>query len=424
MGAGRPQRANYQDAPAAAILSTDPDPLAPSTPRRPGYGWIPLFREVDERLLERLLERCEVRHLPEGADLLRPGEANDTIYVLLSGKLMVYLSPEAGAGQGITVEPGECVGEFSAIDQQPASALVRCERAAEVLCLRGPFFWRRLVPLPGVARNLMRGLTQRARTANRLTLEALRERLELEQLRRELDLARQMQSGMLPLAGPLFPERDDLEVCGLVEPAASVGGDFFDAFLLGDGRLFLGIGDVSGHGISAALLMARTIGLLRSLAMATGDPAELLRHLNASLCAGNEACLFVTLFCGVLDPATGRFVYANAGHCPPLLVRGAQTAELPLPRGPLAGAFSAVSYNSRETLLEPGDLLFAYTDGITEAEDGDGRPFGLESCQRLLQTLHQRPLPEILDAIRGDLHRFNGGADLEDDCTLLLLRRC
>ncbi len=394
-----------------------------SAPQR-GYGWIPLFRDVDEGLLARRLEHCEVRHLSAGTDLLRPGEPNDTIYVLLSGELMVYLSPEARADQSIPVAVGDCIGEFSAIDQQPVSALVRCEREAEVLCLDGPFFWRHLVPLPGVARNLMRGLTQRARTANQLTLEALRERLELEHLRRELDLARQIQSGMLPLAHPLFPERDDLEVCGLVEPAASVGGDLFDAFFVADGRLFVCIGDVSGHGVSAALLMARTIGLLRSLAMAAGNPADLLQNLNASLCEGNEACLFVTLFCGFLDPATGNFIYANAGHCPPLLGRDGQVAELPLPRGPLAGAFPQATYTSSATQLERGDLLFTYTDGITEAEDAGGRPFGLEGCEQLLRTRHHQPLPEILDAIRSDLHRFNGGADLEDDCTLLLLRRC
>jgi phosphoserine phosphatase RsbU/P len=398
--------------------------LSPSSAPGAGYGWIPLFRDVDEGVLARRLAACEVRQLSAGTDLLRPGEPNDTIYVLLSGALMVYLSPEARADQRIPVAVGECIGEFSAIDQQPVSALVRCEREAEVLCLAGPFFWRRLVPLPGVARNLMRGLTRRARTANQLTLEALSERLELEHLRRELELARQIQTGMLPLAHPLFPERDDLEVCGLVEPAASVGGDLFDAFFVEDGRLFVCIGDVSGHGVSAALLMARTIGLLRSLALAAGDPAHLLQNLNASLCEGNETSLFVTLFCGFLDPGSGRFAYANAGHCPPLLVQGGQVSSLPMPRGPLAGAFRQASYCGSETVLGKGDLLFTYTDGITEAEDTSGRPFGLEGLEQLLGTHHHRPLPAILDAIRGDLHRFNSGADLEDDCTLLLLRRC
>ena len=405
-------------------LSSDSAPLARPSPPRSGYGWIPLFRDVEERVLARRLATCEVLRLGAGTDLLRPGEPNDTIYVLLSGELTVYLSAEARLDQSIAVEVGECVGEFSAIDQQPASALVRCEREAEVLCLEGELFWKRLVPLPGVARNLMRGLTRRVRTANQLTLDALSERLELEHLRRELELARQIQAGMLPLAHPLFPERQDLEVCGLVEPAASVAGDLFDAFFVEDGRLFVCIGDVSGHGVGAALLMARTIGLLRSLAMAAGEPAQLLAQLNASLCEGNESSLFVTLFCGFLDPATGRFAYANAGHCPPLLVRDGQVAPLPLPRGPLAGAFRQASYCGSETTLAPGNVLFTYTDGITEAEDAAGRPFGLEGLERLLEAHHDLPLPGILDAIRGELHRFNGGADLEDDCTLLLLRRC
>lgn len=379
---------------------------------------------MEEGLLARRLAGCDVRRLSAGTDLLRQGEPNDTIYVLLSGELTVYLSPEARSDQSIPVAVGECIGEFSAIDEQPVSALVRCEHEAEVLCLHAPYFWTHLVPLPGVARNLMRGLTQRARTANQLTLEALRERMELERLRRELDLAQQIQTGMLPLGQPLFPERQDLEVCGLVVPATTVGGDFFDAFLLADGRLFVCIGDVSGHGISAALLMARTIGLLRSLAMAAGDLAELLENLNASLCQGNETCLFVTLFCGVLDPATGTFVYANAGHCPPLLVKGGEAVELSMPHGPLAGAFPQATYSTSTTQLKRGDLLFTYTDGITEAEDATGQPFGLDVCREVLERHCHQPLPGIRDGIRGELQRFNSGDDLEDDCTLLLLRRC
>jgi sigma-B regulation protein RsbU (phosphoserine phosphatase) len=378
---------------------------------------------VDEALLARRLECCEVRHLSAGTDLLRPGEPNDTIYVLLSGELWVHLSPEARADQSIPVAVGECIGEFSAIDQQPVSALVRCEGEAEVLCLQGEFFWRRLVPLPGVARNLMRGLTHRARTANRLTLEALRERLELEHLRKELELARELQAGMLPLRHPLVPQRPDLDISARMEPAASVGGDFFDAFLVGDGRLFICIGDVSGHGIGAALFMARAIGLLRSLVMGATCPASVLEQLNASLCEGNETCLFVTLFCGFLDTASGRLEYSNAGHCPPLLVRSGQVTELPLPQGPLAGVLPRATFSSMETHLERGDLLFAYTDGITEAEDGDGRPFGTEGCQRLLGTLHNAALPGILDALRSELHSFSQGSSLEDDCTLLLFRR-
>ena len=390
---------------------------------REGYGWIPLFQEVDETLLASLLSHCEVRQMGAGTDLLGIGETNDSFYILLKGELIVvFLSAEATPVHRFVLQPGQCIGEFSAIDQLPVSALVRCESEAEVLHLSGPFFWEQLVTLPGVARNMMRGLTERARTANQLALQSLRERLELDHLREELDLARRLQVSMLPLRHPLFHDRSDLEVAGLVEPAASVGGDFFDTFLTADDRLFLCIGDVSGHGIGAALLMARTIGLIRSLAMSATGPEAVLEQLNAFLCEGNDTCLFVTLFCGYLEPARGTLTYSNAGHLPPLLIQAGVCTELPLPRGLLAGISPQARYRSETVQLNRSDLLFAYTDGLSEAEDGEGRPYGLDPCRELLLQRRQAPLPTILDGVRDALTGFSGSSALEDDCTLLLLR--
>jgi len=389
---------------------------------REGYGWIPLFQEVDESLLASLLSHCEVLQMGAGTDLLRPGETNDSFYILLKGELIVFLSAEATSVHRFVLQPGQCIGEFSAIDRLPVSALVRCESEAEVLHLSGPFFWEQLVTLPGVARNMMRGLTERARTANQLALQSLRERLELDHLREELDLARRLQVSMLPLRHPLFHDRSDLEVAGLVEPAASVGGDFFDTFLTADDRLFLCIGDVSGHGIGASLLMARTIGLIRSLAMSATGPEAVLEQLNTFLCEGNDTCLFVTLFCGYLEPARGTLTYSNAGHLPPLLIQAGVCTELPLPRGLLAGISPQARYRSETVQLNRSDLLFAYTDGLSEAENAEGRPFGIDPCRELLLQRKQAPLPTILDGVRDALTGFSGSSALEDDCTLLLLR--
>lgn len=387
-----------------------------------GYGWIPLFQEVDEVLLASLLSHCEVRRLGAGTDLLRPGEANESFYILLKGELMVYLTAEATQGQGIALQPGHCIGEFSAIDRLPVSALVRCESESELLHLSGPFFWQQLVTVPGVARNMMRGLTERARTTNQLALQSLRERIELDHLREEIDLARRLQASMLPLQDRLFQGRSDLDVAGRVEPAASVAGDFFDTFLTADDRLFLCIGDVSGHGIGASLLMARTIGLIRSLAMSATGPEAVLEQLNAFLCEGNDTCLFVTLFCGYLEPTRGTLTYSNAGHLPPLLIQGGECTELPLPRGLLIGISPKAIYRSETVQLNRSDLLFAYTDGLSEAEDAEGRVFGIDPCRDLLIQQRQAPLPTILDGVRDTLTRFSGRNDLEDDCTLLLLR--
>ena len=389
---------------------------------REGYGWIPLFQEVDESLLASLLSHCEVLQMGAGTDLLRPGETNDSFYILLKGELIVFLSAEATSVHRFVLQPGQCIGEFSAIDRLPVSALVRCESEAEVLHLSGPFFWEQLVTLPGVARNMMRGLTERARTANQLALQGLRERLELDHLREELDLARRLQVSMLPLRHQLFHDRSDLEVSGLVEPAASVGGDFFDTFLTADDRLFLCIGDVSGHGIGASLLMARTIGLIRSLAMSATGPEAVLEQLNTVLCEGNDTCLFVTLFCGYLEPARGTLTYSNAGHLPPLLIQAGVCTELPLPRGLLAGISPQARYRSETVQLNRSDLLFAYTDGLSEAENAEGRPFGIDPCRELLLQRKQAPLPTILDGVRDALTGFSGSSALEDDCTLLLLR--
>ena len=227
----------------------------------------------------------------------------------------------------------------------------------------------------------------------------------------------------LPLRHPLFPHRHDLDVCARVEPAASVGGDFFDSFLTADDRLFVCIGDVSGHGIGAALLMARTIGLMRSLAMTATAPEAVLEQLNAFLCEGNDTCLFATLFCGYLEPSSGRFTYSNAGHLPPLLIQDGRCTELPLPRGLLAGVAPRATYRAETVQLNRGDLLFAYTDGLSEAENGEGQPFGIEPCRDLLMARREAPLPTILDDVREALTAFSGSEALEDDCTLLLLRR-
>lgn len=307
--------------------------------------------------------------------------------------------------------------------RQRLLAVAKEEGTAQVLQVSGSFFWQRLVPLPGVARNMMRGLTERARTTNQLALNSLRERLELEHLRKELDLARQLQVSMLPLRYPLFPHRHDVGLCARVEPATSVGRDFFDSFFTNDERLFVCIGDVSGHGIGAALLMARTIGLLRSLAMSATAPESVMEQLNAFLCEGNDTCLFSTLFCGYLDLSQGTFTCTNAGHLPPLLIQEGRCRELPLPRGLLAGVAPRATYRAETVQLNPGDLLFAYTDGLSEAEDATGQPFGIAPCRDLLLQRGEAPLPGLLDELREALTTFSGSQALEDDCTLLLLRR-
>jgi sigma-B regulation protein RsbU (phosphoserine phosphatase) len=394
-----------------------------SAERLPEIGSLALFRGTDQRAVASALRDCEVRTLPAGAVLLTPGEANDTIFVLLFGDLAAYPGGKAHPEAAIRIEPGQSVGEMSVIDGKPVSALVVAMTEARVLCLPSDVFWRRLSPVPGVFRNLLASLSERMRHSNESMLEAQRKRLELEHLEQELGVARQLQASMIPVRGRLFPERDDIEIAGIMEPASAVGGDFFDAFFVDDTHLFICVGDVSGHGIPAALFMARAIGLIRIAAMSTRKPERVLQRVNEQMCIGNEASVFVTLFVGFLDVASGRLVHANGGHCPPVLVHAGKASMLPIAKGTLVGAIPGLRYTSTETLLERGATLVCFTDGITEAESTSGSEFSEERLLSVSAANCGESIECLLGVLRGELASFMEHRVPADDCTLLAVRR-
>jgi len=391
--------------------------------RKINIRWIPLFRDTDEFAVQEILCDCEVLLIPAGTPLLKPGESNHNVYIPLSGEITAHLDDNLSSGGAIRIFPGECLGELSAIDGKTVSALVLALTDVRVLKLSRDVFWHRLMMLPGVAVNLILTLTERMRRANEQALQVQHERLELIHLRKELDVARQLQISMLPLQRPMFPERTDIEVCGLMEPASQVGGDLFDAFFVDGRNLFFCIGDVSGHGIAAALFMARTIGLLRILAMNTLQPDYLLELLNDRLCVGNEASIFVTLFCGFLDVETGMLRYSNGGHCPPILSNSQKTDLLAIPKGALIGAFTGMKYRSMELELSLEDILFCYTDGVTEAQDRNGAEFTEDRAQAIVNQTRLQSLTTVLDTLRQEVARFTGSDLLQDDCTMFAIRR-
>ena len=391
--------------------------------RDAGIQWINLFRDADPDEVNAALADCEVLLLSAGDTLLRPGGQNQNVYILLTGKLVAQLGEDPNPDTAIEIFPSECIGELSAIDGKPISALVLAAEDARVLRLDKDVFWKRLIKLRGVAENLMTTLTERMRRANQKALVAQRERLELKHLKKELEVARQLQASMLPLQRPLFPGRADIEACGFMEPASKVGGDLFDAFFVDSRTLFICIGDVSGHGIAASLFMVRVIGLLRMLAMETMQPEKILETLNDRLCIGNDTNLFVTLFCGFLDVQSGRFVYSNGGHCAPMVCAGHEATMLPLPKGMLAGAASGRHYTSMEYKLAAGATLLCYTDGVTEAENAAGDQFSEQGALELLRRGATSPLPTLLDTLYANVVSHTGSKLLADDCTMLAVRR-
>jgi sigma-B regulation protein RsbU (phosphoserine phosphatase) len=392
--------------------------------RAPGISWMPLFRGTDEAAVVSVLNECDVLVIAPGTPLLQPGAANDSVFVVLSGDLSARLDSDLNPDTAIPIGPGECIGEMSAIDGKPVTALVIATTEARVLKVTPELFFDRLITVPGVARNLMTALTERMRRTNETMMAAQRKQLALQHLRQELEVAHQLQASMLPLRSPMFPERTDIDIAAIMEPASEVGGDLFDAFFVDDRHLFLCIGDVSGHGIPAALFMARSIGLMRIAAMGTLRPDELITKINDQLCMGNDTDLFVTLFCGFLNVATGRLVYSNGGHCAPILVSGDRACAIPIPKGTLVGAIPGLRYSSLELTLEPDQTLVCYTDGVTEAQPATGEEYSEERLGALLLRQNAASPAAMMDAVRRDVTAFAGSRALDDDYTLMAVRRC
>lgn len=249
------------------------------------------------------------------------------------------------------------------------------------------------------------------------------ERAERQRIAGELDVATRIQASMLPTTYPPFPDREEFEIFAAMRPAREVGGDFYDFFFVDPDHLAVAVADVSGKGIPAALFMVVARTLLKNNAQNGLDPAQTLATVNNLLCEGNDANMFVTAFLGVLDVRSGHFIYANAGHNPPLLQRADHAFEsLAIQPGFVLAGMPGLSFPQGEIDLRPGDTLLLYTDGVTEAANAAHDLFG---PHRLLDTLNRAPYPDVralIADIEGAVTRFVDGAEVADDLTLLALR--
>lgn len=247
---------------------------------------------------------------------------------------------------------------------------------------------------------------------------------ERERIDTELSLANRIQANMLPNIFPAFPDRTEFDIYASMTPAKEVGGDFYDFFLIDDDHLGLVMADVSGKGVPAALFMMMAKILLYNYVMMGGSPHEVLERLNSTICKNNDDSMFVTVWFGIYTISTGKVVAANAGHEYPIIKHGDKGFEILKDRhGFVIGGMSGLKYRDYEFDLEPGDMLFLYTDGVPEATDADGYMFGTQS---LLETLNKSldcSAMELLDAVRKDVEGFVGEAPQFDDLTMLALKR-
>ncbi len=244
---------------------------------------------------------------------------------------------------------------------------------------------------------------------------------EKERLASEMAIAAALQQSVLPARPPQYPGWD---IAGLTLPARETGGDFYDYLQLPKGKLGFLVADVSGKGLPAALFMLSTRSALRTLATSGVGPARMLKRANRLVAEdAGDSGTFVTLFYGVLDPASGLLRYANAGHNPPLVLRlGGEVLELGRTGIPL-GALEESSYRQGELILQPGESLVLYTDGVTENPDADNQEFGTRRLTELALALADRDAHATVERIKQDVFAFGGGQVQFDDLTLMVIKR-
>ncbi|MGC9195717.1 MAG: PP2C family protein-serine/threonine phosphatase [Syntrophobacteraceae bacterium] len=244
----------------------------------------------------------------------------------------------------------------------------------------------------------------------------------LQSMESELKIAGKIQKSFLPKAFPLLRGKSLVDISARLEPARQVGGDLYDYFLLDEDHLFFTVGDVSDKGIPAALFMAVTKTLLKGIAEKRLSPSEILRKCNIGLCMGNDSMMFVTLFCGILDLRSGLLRYSNAGHEHPFLVRkDARPEELRVPEGIFLGVDEEASYKTMEIVLEAGDRLIVYTDGVTEALNSAGQFYSHQNLVAELESSGSLRAEEIANKIVEAVNAFASGVAQADDITLLAL---
>ena len=245
-----------------------------------------------------------------------------------------------------------------------------------------------------------------------------------ERIESELRIARGIQMGMIPKIFPPFPERDDLALAAKLVPAKEVGGDLYD-FFIEDEKLYFIVGDVSGKGIPASLVMAVTCRLFRSVASHFDKPEEIITSLNDSLADGNESNMFCTAFLGVLDLKTGHLSYCNAGHNAPLVINGdGRVAPVNvLPNLPL-GLFGGFPYEGQEMQVDKQTMLYLFTDGVNEAENNQKTQFGDLRLAALLRRKATLEPSDIIAATLTEVEQHADGAEQSDDITVMCIKYC
>ena len=240
-----------------------------------------------------------------------------------------------------------------------------------------------------------------------------------ERIESELQVAKDIQASLLPRLFPAFPDRPEFDIFASMDPAKEVGGDFYDFFFTDRNHLCFLIADVAGKGVPAALYMMVAKTLLKSEGQRLGEPGEILSYVNNVLASDNDSCMFATVFCAILDVGTGEVRFANAGHNPPLIIDSRGARYLTLEPGFVLGPMQDMQYKTERLTMKPGDTLFLFTDGVTEATNFKDEPYGDPRLMAALQRGPGEDLKGMIHRIRGEVTGHADGAPQSDDVTMV-----
>lgn len=384
-----------------------------------------LFRELSSDVVAELAKISSEWEASDGDFLFEEGSEGDCMYVIVHGRLrIVRRSAKAETVLNILQAP-DYAGEMSLIDDQPRSADGICEGKGLFLRISRDDFHDRVMKHPQIALQISRALSLRLREDNeRIQRQYLQLRKLGEQLS-ELRIARRIQLGLQP---SVIPTVSGLEIDAVSNPAREVGGDFYD-FVLFDyparQQLGLIVGDVSGKGIAAAIIMAISKGIVRSEAYNHIQPGAVMNATNRWLIKDTDPSMFLALSYTVFDPSTLTMTYTSAGQPTPLIyhkrTQSVSYAPLNQTRIPI-GCMSKIEYDQRTVSLEAGDVVFFCSDGIIEAKNPQGDLYGFERYECIIQEVGEYPTIDALAAVLADVARFVDGAEPSDDATLVAVR--
>ncbi len=411
---------------------------------------------LEPRIAETILASGERLRLSVGEVLFLQGESGDSAYVLLEGELDVLVAMGTEQVQLARIRPHQLIGEIAVFARQPRTATVAAVTDSSLLRLHRDQIFEVVSQHPQAGVAIIADLGRRLATVNTplaflstaaqllrndtVDPEALvamaasvpelgpfaqtfgdmvHEIKTKQERRQDMAVAWQIQQSLLPRA---FDETNKpVSIHGFLRPTREVGGDLYDYFMIDDSHLAFTVADVSGKGVSASLFMAIFRTLLRAFGVPGAGPDEILTRANAALVEDNDACMFVTVFFGILDFANGRLTYVNAGHNKGYLLSShGQWRELTsgdMPPGIQRGAH----YEAHSVDLERGDLIVLYTDGVTEAFSVAEELFGEARLEEQLRALKNRTVGDVVDQIIRAVDRFAAGRPQSDDITCLAL---